>query len=157
MAVSKGKAKGKSGVKGEDKKGFGFISVPKDLGAGDLMVMSGTCTAQLAKIHYGTSQTGNPKATLEFVLTSEIDDVNESMGAKVLENCSLLPQALWKLNDYYKQVVGEDIPQGDYSQEEFKEIIADIIGSDWSLELREAEDDKGNKRTEIGRATISEE
>ena len=132
------------------------ISIPKDMG-GDLRNdLEGVVAGQLVGLHWGTSKQQKPKVTIEFVLTEDIGGIEPpTTGEKVLEACSLQSQALWKINGYYKQVKGEDMPAGDMSFEEFKAFIEEaLIGTEWDLDLQIAADDKGNPRTGVRTANF---
>lgn len=133
------------------------ISVPKDIG-GKLPLIAGTTEAELSRLSMGKSQSGQPKVTLEFTVTEEIagPDDESTIGAKVLETCSLQPQALWKLNDYYKAVKGEDIPEGNHSAEEFENLMNEaLLGTRWSLDLVVEKDNKDNDRTQVAKAAFA--
>lgn len=128
-----------------------FISVPKDIGGDIRADMEGVARATLNKLHWGMSKQNKPKVTIEFTLTEDIEGIEPpTTGEKVLEACSLQPQALWKLNSYYNQVKGEDIPAGNYSKEEFESLMEEaLIGTEWDLDLMIGADDKGGARTQV--------
>lgn len=133
-----------------------FIKVPKDMGSELRNDMEGVGAAELTKLHWGTSQKNQPKVTIEFVLTEDLPGLEPpTTGEKVLENCSLQSQALWKINSFYKKVTGEDIPAGDMSYVEFKAMMEDVlIGTSWDLDLQISPDDKGNPRTGVRTANF---
>ena len=133
-----------------------FISIPKDMGGDIRDDISGVASAQLAKMHWGTSKANKPKLTLEFTLTEDIDGIDPpTTGEKILEACSLQSQALWKLNGYYKQVSGDDIPAGDMTFEDFKALIEGaMLGTEWDLDLMIGTDDKNNPRTQVRSANF---
>jgi hypothetical protein len=133
-----------------------FISVPKDMGGDIRSDITGVGSAQLAKLHWGTSKQQKPKLTLEFTLTEDIAGIDPpTTGEKILEACSLQSQALWKLNGYYKQVMGEDIPSKDYTPEDFQQMIEDaMLGTEWDLDLMIGTDDKNNPRTQVRTANF---
>lgn len=133
-----------------------MITVPRDMG-GDLRNdIQGVASATLNGLHWGMSKQQKPKVTIEFTLLEDIAGIDPpTTGEKVLESCSLQAQALWKLNGFYKQATGEDIPAGEVSYEEFKEMIAGVlIGTQWDLDLQIAADDKGNPRTGVRTANF---
>lgn len=123
--------------------GVGPIHVPEDMGGGDLRLLpSGLANATLQKIYLGTSQNNQPKATVKFVITEEMDGVEDgepsTIGETVLESFSLQPQALFKLNDMYKAVTGNNIPHGDFSPQEFEAMLTnDLAGTEWTLMLEQ--------------------
>jgi hypothetical protein len=132
-----------------------FISVPKDMGSGDLRSdIVGLAKAELVKLHWGTSRANRPKVTIEFVILEDVPGIEPpTTGEKVLESASLQPQALWKLNAYYKSATDEDIPEGDYSFVEFQEIIEKaLLGTKWDLDLFTGQDDKQQPRTQVRKA-----
>lgn len=115
------------------------ISVPENISS-ELRKLEGIATAQTNKITFGKSKSGNPKATLIYVITDEMDGLPEgepsAVGEAVIETFSLQPQALWKLNEVYKECTGERIPQGDFSMDEFEQMLNEaIIGHTFSLVL----------------------
>ena len=115
------------------------IQVPEDVG-GDLRQLEGVATVVAQSLSFGTSKSQKPKLTLKYVITEEMDGIGDeepsAIGETVLETFSLQPQALWKLNELYKSVTGERLPQGDYSQEEFEGMLNEaIIGQNFTLVL----------------------
>lgn len=136
------------------------IVIPEKIGS-ELRLMSGTTEAELSAVHIGESQTGNPKCTLEFTVVNELSsnpddpDNPSTIGEKCLETCSLLENAVWKLNDYYKAATGEQLPMGNYSKDEFESILINgLVGSRWNIELAIEPDNRGNNRTQIKNASF---
>lgn len=128
-----------------------FIEVPNDLG-GDLRNdIEGVCRAELTKLNWGVSKKNQPKVTIEFTLVEDIDNIEPpTMGAKVLETCSLQSQALWKVNSYYKGVTGEDMAAGKMTYEEFKIMMENtLLGTSWDLDLMIGTDEKNEPRTQV--------
>jgi hypothetical protein len=115
------------------------IHVPKDLGDELRLLPEGVAEATLERVIIGKSKAGQPKATLRYVLTSELPvNPNEpsTIGETVLETYSLQEQALFRLNRTYREVTGERLPEGDYSPEELEEILNDALGgTQWTLVL----------------------
>lgn len=116
------------------------ISVPADLGGGDLRKLEGVATAQISDLMFGKSRAGHPKLTIKYIITEEMDSIPDgepsAVGETVLETFSLQSKALWKLNNLYKEVTGERIPQGDIDYEEFQSMLIDaLIGQTFSLVL----------------------
>jgi len=164
MAVNRpGKSKpapaGKGKVREEQapSKGGMSIHIPEGLG-GELKVMTGTTKASLEKLAWGLSQTKQPKVTFMYTVLDELNDDEDqptTVGERVLETYSLQPQALFKLNDAYKEAKGEGLPVGDYSEEEFHEMIEETFeDTEWKLVLVKGMDDKGKERTEISAKTF---
>lgn len=115
------------------------IVVPEDIGS-ELRKLEGVARAQIESILPGKSKSGNPKATVKYVITDEMDTIPDgeasAVGETVLETFSLLPKALWKLNALYKDVTGQRIPQGDFSPEDFFEMLIEaLVGKEFSLVL----------------------
>jgi len=135
-------------------------TVPEDIGS-SLRKMEGVAVAEIQSLIFGKSSTGNPKLTVKYVLTEELDGTasgeGPTTGETVLETFSLQPQALWKLNDLYKSCTGERIPQGDFSQEEFEQLLSDALlnmGFNLVLNLAVPNDGKStDERTEVGERT----
>jgi len=119
----------------------GSIVVPENVG-GDLRLLpAGNAKATLEKIMLGKSKSsGQAKATFRYTITEEMDsnpeDAPSTVGEAVLETYSLQPQAMFRLNDVYKAVTGERVPQGEWSPEEFEaKLNEDLCGTDWNLVL----------------------
>jgi hypothetical protein len=137
------KSKGRV-AQGEEEKGASAglkIVVPANVG-GDLRLLpTGNAKATLEKIMLGKGKTsGQPKATFRYTITEEMDsneeDAPTTIGEAVLETYSLQPQAMFRLNDTYKAVTGERVPQGEWSPEEFEQKLnEDLTGSEWDLVL----------------------
>lgn len=135
--------KGKPATKQEEStKGVGLnIVVPENVGGELRLLPSGNARATLEKIMLGKSKgSGQAKATFRFTITDEMDnnddDAPTTVGEAVLETYSLQPQAMFKLNDVYKAVTGERIPQGEWSPEEFEQKLNDdLTGTEWDLIL----------------------
>lgn len=129
------------------------ISVPKDLG-GELKVLpEGTCTAAIEGVSIGKTREGKPKATVRYVCLTELypkDAPASSIGERILETFSLQPQALWNINGFYKDATGESIPQGDYDDAEFQEILeTGLKGTEWSLVLATELTPDGSEQTRV--------
>ncbi len=136
------------------------VRVPEKLGGGDLRVLPVTnplYQGTIEDVFIGKSGTGNPKATVKYILTSEYEgpeakakDFESTIGAVVLETFSLQEQAIWRLNDLFKQCTDERIPQGDFTEEEFGDILKDaLIGTDFNLFLKVEADNKGVDKTQV--------
>ena len=138
-------------------KGGMTIHIPEGLG-GELKVMEGTTKASLEKLAWGLSQAKQPKVTFMYTVLDELNDDEDqptTVGERVLETYSLQPQALFKLNDAYKEVKGEGLPTGDYSEEEFHTMIEETFqDTEWKLVLVRGMDDKGKARTEVSAKTF---
>ena len=115
------------------------ISVPADLG-GDLRKLEGVAVAQISDLMFGKSKAGHPKMTIKYIITEEMDSIPDgepsTIGEPVLETYSLQSKALWKLNNLYKDVTGERIPQGDFDVADFEQMLVDVlVGQSFSLIL----------------------
>lgn len=129
------------------------IHVPENLG-GDLKVLpEGPCTASIDNITLGTSKAGKPKATVRYILTSEMykpEDGQSSVGEVVLETFSLQPQALWNLNSLFKDCTGDSIPQGDHEPAELESILQEgLIGQEFNLILETVPNNEGVSQTQV--------
>lgn len=116
------------------------IHIPEDLGSDLRLLPAGTVEAALEKIIYGTSQKGNPKVTFKYIATSEMEGVEEgeppTIGETILETFSLMPNALFRLNDVYKAATQERLPQGDFTKEQFLDMLDEaLIGHTFRLML----------------------
>uniref|UniRef100_A0A6M3IPY3 Uncharacterized protein n=1 Tax=viral metagenome TaxID=1070528 RepID=A0A6M3IPY3_9ZZZZ len=136
------------------------IRVPESLGGGDLRVLpveNPLYEADVADIFIGKSGTGNPKATVKYIVTSEYEgkeakakNFESTVGAVVLETFSLQEQAIWRLNDFFKQCTGDRLPQGDFAEEEFGGMLKDqCVGTSFHLILNNEADNKGVERTQV--------
>ena len=128
------------------------ITIPKDLG-GDLKILpEGPCRAAIEGISLGKSKEDKPKATVRYVCLTELypkDAQETSIGERILETFSLQPQALWRINDLYKEAAGESLPQGDYEDPQLQEILEEALkGTEWNL-LLETEEYQGNQQTKV--------
>lgn len=54
---------------------------------------------------------------------SEPEKTPECVGKRVIIQTSLLPNAIWKLNQLYRACTGQDLPTGEYPLHEFYEAI----------------------------------
>ena len=142
----------------------GRISVPEDMGSSLRLLPNGPAHAVLEKLILGTSKTSKqPKLTLQYVIDQDMDDIPDgeptTIGEKVLETCSLQPQALWKLNDIYKAATGERIPHGDFDTSEFVGMVTEALaGTEWNLMLEQKVPSDGSSselRTEVVGKTLS--
>jgi len=128
------------------------ISVPENIGS-DLRKLEGVATCTLQAIMFGKSKSGNPKMTAKYIITEELDSIKDSepsaVGETVLETFSLQPQSMWKLNDLYRSVTNERLPQGDYTQEEFEQMMTEaLVGKSFSLVLELQIPQDGSSTTE---------
>lgn len=105
------------------------IIIPDDIGGEIRALPEGVYDATLDKMMFGKSKEGNPKITVKWIVTSENaeDGEDTTVGETILDSYSLLPQALWRLNRLYKEFSGEDIPQSDYSPEEFLTMLEETL------------------------------
>jgi hypothetical protein len=125
--------------------------VPDEIGSSLRVLPNDTYEAEIQKIMFGESSTKNPKVTLKLIIQSEPteNDGEPTIGEAILETCSLQPQAMWKLNDWYKGATGERLPAGDFDQEDFLTMLDEaLIGSRWNI-LVETKDINGEERSQI--------
>jgi hypothetical protein len=135
------------------------IHVPEDLG-GELRVLPESRYAATAQdVFIGLSQAKQPKVTVKWVITSEPYDIPQeslageesTIGETVLDSYSLQPQALWRLNSLYKELTGERLPQGEYSEEEFLGLLKEaIVGQEVILSL-ESDMGAGQERSKVAK------
>lgn len=115
------------------------IHIPENISGGELRLLpEGPAQATIQDIFLGKSKTGNPKITIKWVVTSELfdGDADTSIGDNVLDIYSLTEQALWRLNQLYMDATEEPLPQGDYSEEEFLDLLKEnLIGLEANLIL----------------------
>lgn len=110
-----------------------------------------TVKACVERVVVGTSQTGNPKVTVRFIITEDVPNHPEPLvGVPILENFSLQPQAVWRLQAFYRDATGETIPEGDYTQEELADILRKALeGTEWRLHVAPEDTPQGVQRTRI--------
>lgn len=136
------------------------IKVPENVGGSDLRILPTTKPVYegvVADMFLGKSGTGNPKVTVKYTITSEYDgpeskdkDFESTVGATVLETFSLQEQAIWRLNDFFKQVTGDRLPMGDFTEEEFAAMLKEnLVGAELTLMLKTEITNKGNEMTVV--------
>jgi hypothetical protein len=139
------------------------IVIPEEIGGSLRLLPPDTYEANLSDLFLGESQTKNPKVTLKFTITSEYTgkkdkDFQSCIGENILEMCSLQPQAVWKLNDYYKAATGERLPQGEFDDEEFESMLKEaLVGKSFRLLVdNEIVPTTGEERTKVQKFEIIE-
>ena len=137
------------------------IHVPEDL-SGDLRLLpEGTYEAAIQDFFLGKSKEGNPKLTCKWVITSEwSESVSKTtgkvkkgyvttVGENILDNFSLLPQSLWKLNSLWKAVTGEKLPHGDYDANDLLDKVKSaLVGAAGHIDVY-TDDGSGEERSNI--------
>lgn len=133
------------------------VVVPKDLGGTLRNDLYGTFEAVISDMFLGKSQAEQPKITARYTLKSEMEAPHEgsTVGETVLESFSLQEQAIWKLNDLYKLITGDRLPQGDFELEEFFEKIKGAcVGKELFLSLAIGKDNNNNDRVEVEKKSL---
>jgi hypothetical protein len=148
------------------------IKVPSDIGSDLKILPEGVADATISDLFLGTSTTGNPKVTVKYLISSQmptkgqtyIDDNGEeqafpkdfnTVGEVVLETFSLQPQALFNLNSLWKSVTSSNLPQGDYSPEEFIDLLKEELkGRDFKLALEHGRTNRGEIQTQVKKRTF---
>lgn len=128
------------------------IHVPEDMGDTLKVFEEDVYDAAVKRLSIGTSKTsGEPKVTVAWVVNSEYSgkkgkNYESTVGNVVLDTYSLQPQAIWRLNDTYITLTGDRLPQGNYSKEEFEQILKDnMVGAEARIKTTE---DDGRMRVE---------
>lgn len=124
------------------------IHVPEDMGGKLKVLPEVQLNAKVQDLFLGESKANNPKVTVKWVITEECKDkkamkaiqefnaLDTTVGENVLESFSLLPNAIWNLNDFHTDVTGSRLPMGDYSKEEFEAMLkSNLIGAQARLDL----------------------
>ena len=128
------------------------IHIPKDIGDELPLLPDGPCTAVPKDISSKkSSKSGTVMLYVKWIVTSEMytDDEKSSIGEPILDGYALVDQALWRLNNLYKEATGEDIPEGDYEVEDIVNLVKEkIIGIEFNL-LLQAETYEGKTRTKV--------
>lgn len=114
------------------------IHIPENIGSDLRLLPDGPVVATLELIILGKSKAGKPKLTLKYIVTEDMETLPEgeptTVGETIIETVSLAENALFGLNNIYKAATGEQLPQGDYSIEEFLEHLNETLtGRDWRL------------------------
>lgn len=65
-----------------------------------------------------TSANGKPMAKVTYTLSGTNPSGKSVAGRKVIENIVFSNETLWKVNQPYKAIMGEDIPEGDFTVDE---------------------------------------
>jgi hypothetical protein len=92
------------------------------------------------------SRSGNPKLVVKWCVVND----DERAGAAIFEHYSLLPQALWKLNNLYRTVTGEKLPSGAFSIDEFISLMQEkLCGARFKAVVGETISENGNVSNEI--------
>lgn len=117
------------------------IIIPENIGS-ELRVLEGTAHVVLEKIIMGKSKANQPKVTFRYIIDEEMDGYGEDTGVQsavgehVLETFSLQPQAIFKLNEVYMQVTGERLPMGEYTEDQFAQMLNEALtGTEFYLSL----------------------
>jgi hypothetical protein len=148
------------------------IQVPSDLGSDLKILPEGMADATISDLFLGTSAAGQPKLTVKYLISSQmntkgqtyIDDEGDeqpfpkdfnTVGEVVLETFSLQPQALFNLNSLWKGVTGNNLPQGDYSPDEFISLLKEELkGRDFKLSLEHGRTNRGVIQTQVKKRTF---
>lgn len=136
------------------------ISVPQDIG-GDLRILpEDTYRATIQDVFYGVSKSKQPKLTVKWVVQSEYSGKKgkghiSTIGENVLETFSLQPQALWNLNTLYKDITGEKLPHGDFTAEEFTQLVKDAIkGAEFDIDVGTSTESGEERSTVMNRIPV---
>jgi hypothetical protein len=134
--------------------------VPTDIGSSLRVIPPDTYEAEITDIKFGESAQGKPKCTIIFTLKSDFtglkgDDFQSCIGEKVIDTVSLQPQAMFRINDYFKAATGDRIPANEdgYDKDEFEELINEnLIGANMAI-LLETDTSQGDERTKVKKLT----
>lgn len=72
-----------------------------------------------------TSSTGKPMVKATYTLFGSSPSGANVAGRKVFDNIVIQQETLWKLNQPYASVMGEDLPEGDFTVDELYNIFKD--------------------------------
>jgi hypothetical protein len=133
------------------------IIIPETIESGELKILpAGPAKLALTKMSCKASKTsGNPTIYAVFTVMEELANNPEgappTVGEKVMDTFSLQANAIWKLNDLYKAVMGDRIPMGTWStEEEFMVIINDaLLNTSWDAMLLVELDQEGKEKMKI--------
>lgn len=73
-----------------------------------------------------TSSTGKPMVKATYSLFGVAPSGANVTGRKVFDNIVIQQETLWKLNQPYAAVKGEDLPEGDFTVDELYQIFKDV-------------------------------
>jgi Protein of unknown function (DUF669) len=114
--------------------------------SGGFSLEDGTYPAEITKAELTESSEGNPMITISWVVTG-----GKKKGTRVgYDNCSLLPQALWKVKSLM-EALGNDVPDSALEIEE-----SDLVGGECSIEVTN-ETYEGKKRPKVTGYVSSED
>jgi hypothetical protein len=111
------------------------IHVPK--GLGPQPVPGGSYRARISKVELGvTKSSGKDMINFEYTILSNGPGGETTIGRKVFDNPVVQENTMWRINIPFQACTGEELPEGDYSIDEFfmiiknsclnKEVIVDV-------------------------------
>lgn len=75
-------------------------------------------------------------ATVAIVVSIITEADNKDMlGKQVLDNLPLMESTLWRVNGFYTACMGEALPEGDYSEQDLYDLIADTKDTTYHAEV----------------------
>jgi hypothetical protein len=134
------------------------IKVPDKMG-GEIRVVPGSpYEAVVGDVFVGQSQTKNPKATIRWILNSEpIGAIADppTTGETLLDTYPLQENSIWRFNNTYRALTGENLPQGDYDETTFLNLVKSaIVGLNAKLIVDvEPRQDTGEERNKVSKVS----
>ena len=128
--------------------------VPENVGNELRVLPPDTYLTEVKDVIFGESKANMPKCTIILTVISEYSgtksaDFQSTIGETIIDSFSLQPQAMFRINDYYKAATGERIPAKEYDVEEFQEMIkSSLIGVKLDV-LTENDSSQGEDRTKV--------
>ena len=75
-----------------------------------------------------SKEAGNPLMQIEFTITSPGPDPKvETIGRKLWDNLTFTEQSIWKSNFLHVAVTGQDIPDKEFSSDEFFAYMWNVV------------------------------
>lgn len=119
------------------------------------LVPAGVYTATVSKVTPRVSKnSGNLLLGIEYTVTSEgPDDSVKTQGRKVFDNLTFTEECLQMIFKRYLAITGEELPEGDYTDEELRDVVANgILNRECVIKVVHKPDfrDENQLRAEVG-------
>jgi hypothetical protein len=99
----------------------------------------GTYRVTITRADKQQSKSGNPMVVFEYT--------DQEGGGKIPDFVPIIEEAAWRFNSIYKACTGEDIPEGDYSEEELQNMLIEACLNQELVILVEEDTDQNGQPT----------
>lgn len=107
-----------------------FINITPESIAGPAPVPAAIYRAVVSGYKVGTSQNDNPKINVEFTIQNQgPDETVKTIGRKVFDNWTLTEACFGMINTKFKSLTGNALPLGQFSVDEFANMITSQISN----------------------------